>query len=100
MIPTVSPATISPTKSVLMLYDLSAARNGNMVVIKLLQHLGDGENFDIFFLVVSWIDDVGRRPGSNWSSKVFCVNTSLSTIIFGLPGSIRDSFSSSTLPEA
>ena len=98
MIPTVSPDTISPVRSVLILYDLRAAMKGNRVVMKPLQQLGEGENLDIFFRVLSCMVDVGRRPGSNWSSKVFWVNTSLSTTILGLPGSIKDSFSSSDLP--
>ena len=57
---------------------------------KSLQQLPEGVNFDIFFLVLCCMVDVGRLPGSNWSSKVFCVNTSRSITILGLPGSIKD----------
>ena len=65
---------------------------------KSLQHRGEQEYFDIFLIVLSCIVDVGRLPGSNWSSNVFCVKMVRSMTILGLPVSIRDSFSSSGFP--
>ena len=65
---------------------------------KSLQHRGEQEYLEIFLFVLSCIVDVGRLPGSNWSSNVFCVKMVRSMTILGLPVSIRDSFSSSGFP--